>query len=384
MGYLSGDFRQHPLAYLIVDVLERHDRMQVEAIGYDLRPHNDSAIRRRVVAACDRFVDLSALSDLAAAEAIAENDTDILVDLSGYTSRARPGVLALRPAPIQINYLGYIGSMGADFIDYVIADPVALPMAHQQFYDEKIVHLPVSYQPNGTSREISARRFTRDDCGLPSQGFVFCCFNTSYKIAPDVFAIWMRLLASVPGSVLWLVGGNPLAEANLRREASERGIVPERLVFAPKVSYPEYLARCTIGDLFLDTLPYSAGATASDVLWAGLPLVTRTGSAFAGRMAASVLTACGLPELIAETESAYAALALRLATEPAELARIRAVLRGAGRASPLFNAVRGTRHLEAAYEEMWRRHREGWAPGNFAIPELSAGARADAPGDADR
>ena len=255
LGYLSGDFRQHPLAHLIVDVLERHDRTQFEVVGYDLRLHNDSAIRRRLVAACDRFVDLSVLPDLAAAQAIVSDETDILVDLSGYTTRARSGVLALRPAPIQVSYLGYIGSMGADFIDYIVADPVALPMAQQQFYDEKIVHLPVSYQPNGASREISARRFTREDCGLPEQGFVFCCFNTSYKIAPDVFAIWMRLLATLPGSVLWLVGGNPLAEANLRREAAERGVAPERLVFAPKVSYPDYLARCAIGDLFLDTLP---------------------------------------------------------------------------------------------------------------------------------
>ncbi len=366
LGYLSGDFRQHPLAHLIVDVLERHDRTQFEVVGYDLRLHNDSAIRRRLVAACDRFVDLSVLPDLAAAQAIVSDETDILVDLSGYTTRARSGVLALRPAPIQVSYLGYIGSMGADFIDYIVADPVALPMAQQQFYDEKIVHLPVSYQPNGASREISARCFTREDCGLPEQGFVFCCFNTSYKIAPDVFAIWMRLLATLPGSVLWLVGGNPLAEANLRREAAERGVAPERLVFAPKVSYPDYLARCAIGDLFLDTLPYSAGATASDMLWAGLPLVTRVGCGFAGRMAASVLTACGLPELISETATEYQALALRLATEPSELARIRAVLRDAGRASPLFDAARCTRHLEAAYTEMWRRHCAGQAPASFA------------------
>jgi predicted O-linked N-acetylglucosamine transferase (SPINDLY family) len=244
-------------------------------------------------------------------------------------------------------------------------------MAQQRFYDEKIVHLPVSYQPNGTSRQMPIRRFTRDDCGLPEQGFVFCCFNTSYKIAPDVFAIWMRLLGSVPNSVLWLVGGNPPAEANLRREAADRGIMPERLVFAPKVSYSEYLARCAIGDLFLDTLPYSAGATASDVLWAGLPLVTRIGCGFAGRMAASVLTACGLPELITETGPAYEALALRLATEPSELARIRAVLRDRLHTSPLFDAARCTRHLEAAYTEMWRRHCDGQAPASFAVSELA-------------
>jgi protein O-GlcNAc transferase len=368
VGYLSGDFRQHPLAQLIVDVLEYHDRTQFEVVGYDLRLPNDSAIRRRLVAACDRFVDLSVLPDLAAAQTIANHATDILVDLSGYTTRARSGVLALRPAPIQVSYLGYIGSMGADFIDYIVADPVALPLAQQRFYDEKIVHLPVSYQPNGTTRETSPRRFSREGCGLPERGFVFCCFNTSYKIAPDVFAIWMRLLATVPDSVLWLVGGNPPAEANLRREAAERGIAPERLVFAPKVSYPEYLARCAIGDLFLDTLPYSAGATASDMLWAGLPLVTRVGTGFAGRMAASV-PACGPTELITETESAYEALALRLATKPSELARVRAVLRDRVRASPLFDAARSARHLEAAYAQMWRRECDGQAPASFAVAD---------------
>ncbi len=201
---------------------------------------------------------------------------------------------------------------------------------------------------------------------------MFCCFNGSHKIGPDDFATWMRLLASAPGSVLWLGGINPLAEVNLRREAADHGINPERLVFAPQVSYPEYLARCTLGDLFLDTQPYNAGATASDMLWAGLPLVTRVGRGFAGRMAASVLTACGLPELIAESDSAYEALALRLATEPAELARIRAELRGRGHASALFDPVRGTRHLEAAYAEMWRRHCDGLAPANLAISEAAS------------
>ena len=372
LGYLSGDFRQHPLAYLISDLLECHDRARFKVICYNLRADDGSAIRRQLAATCDRFVELQDLADVAAAQAIVGDEVDILVDLSGYTRSARSGVLAHRPAPIQANYLGYIGSMGADFIDYVIGDPVALPMDQQRYYHEKIVHLPVCYQPNGTSRPISSRRFTRDECGLPEQGFVFCCFNGSHKLGPDDFAIWMRLLGLVPASVLWLGGTNPLAEANLRREAADRGINPERLVFAPPVSYAEYLARCTLGDLFLDTQPYNAGATASDMLWAGLPLVTRAGRGFAGRMAASVLTACGLPELIAESDSAYEALALRLATEPAELARIRAALRTRGHASALFDPVRGTRHLEAAYAEMWRRHCDGLAPANFAISEAAS------------
>jgi predicted O-linked N-acetylglucosamine transferase (SPINDLY family) len=304
-----------------------------------------------------------------AAETIAKDGTDILVDLTGHTSSARTGVIARRPAPIQVSYLGYIGSMGAPFIDYVLADSVALPMEQQQYYDEKIVHLPVSYQPNSSTREMPGRSYDRNDCGLPQHGFVFCCFNTSYKISPDVFGLWMRLLASVQGSVLWLVGTNPLAEANLRREATGHGIDPARLLFAPKASYSDYLARCSVADLFLDTWPYSAGATASDALWAGLPLVTRVGRDFAGRMAASVLTAVGLSELIAETDAEYERLALRLATEPAEMRRIRTALREGKRTSGLFDAVSVTRHLEAAYEEMWRRHCTGEAPDNFVVRE---------------
>jgi predicted O-linked N-acetylglucosamine transferase (SPINDLY family) len=371
LGYVSGDFRQHPLAYLVVDLLERHDRERFEVICYSVQPDDGSAIRRRIAQACDRFVELAALPDLAAAQAIARDGTDILVDLSGYTRYGRPVVLARRPAPIQVGYLGYIGSMGADFVDYIVADPVALPMAQQAYYDEKIVHLPVCYQPNGDSREISARRVTRTECGLPERGFVFCCFNSSYKITPDVFGSWMRLLGSLPGSVLWLIKTDPLVETNLRRAAAERGIDPERLVFSPYINYGEYLARCSIADLFLDTLPYSAGATASDVLWAGLPLVTRAGSGFAGRMAASVLTAIGLPQLITETETEYEQLAWRLATEPMELAKIREFLRHSGRASSLFDAGRCARNLEAAYAEMWRRLCEGHTAGNFAVAEMS-------------
>jgi protein O-GlcNAc transferase len=370
VAYLSGDFRQHPLAYLMADVLEQHDRSRFKVVCYSLWSDDGSAIRHRLAGACDRFVELSDdLTDVAAARVIASDATDIVVDLSGHTVGARQGVLAQRPAPIQVSYLGYIGSMGADFIDYIVADPVALPMSLQQYYDERIVHLPVSYQPNGKSREMSAHCFTREECGLPPEGFVFCCFNASYKIGPETFAIWMRLLASVPGSVLWLAGTDPLAEANLRREAADRGIAPERLVLSRRVDYADYLARCAIGDLFLDTLPYCAGATASDVLWAGLPLVTRIGGSFAGRMAASVLTGCGLPELIAEGDSEYEALALRLAAEPSELRRVRAVLRDCRNTSALFDANRSTRYLEEAYTKMWHRWCNEQSPLGFAVPE---------------
>jgi predicted O-linked N-acetylglucosamine transferase (SPINDLY family) len=264
--------------------------------------------------------------------------------------------------------------MGAPFIDYVLADPVALPMDRQQYYDEKIVHLPVSYQPNSSTREMPECCYSRTDSGLPQDGFVFCCFNTSYKISPDVFGLWMRLLASVRGSVLWLAGTNPLVEANLKREATGHGIDPTRLLFAPRASYSDYLARCAVADLFLDTCPYGAGATASDALWAGLPLVTRMGPDFAGRMAASVLTAVGLSELITETDGEYEELALRLATEPAEMHRVRASLQVRSRTSGMFDAVRVTRHLEAAYEEMWRRHCASETPDNFVLSDDKPGA----------
>lgn len=370
VGYISGDFRHHPLAYLIADVLEHHDRRRFNVVCYSLQGDDGSAIRQRIAAGCDRFVDVSGLTDPAAAETIASTETDILVDLSGHTREARPAILASRPAPVQVSYLGYIGSMGADFIDYIVADDIALPMSQQQFYDEKIVQLPVSYQPNGKSRQMSTHLYSRGECGLPQNGFVFCCFNSSYKINPEVFAIWMRLLGAMQGSVLWLVASSPPAEANLRREATSHGIDPDRLIFAPHVSYEEYLARCAVADLFLDTLPYSAGATASDMVWAGLPLLTCLGSDFAGRMAASVLTACGLTELIAGTAADYEALALRLATQPSELTRIRHLIRDKARDTELFDAARCTRNLEAAYIEMRRRHCAGQSPAGFVVPPV--------------
>jgi predicted O-linked N-acetylglucosamine transferase (SPINDLY family) len=369
VGYLSGDFRQHPLAWLIVDLLEQHDRAHLHVIGYSVGRDDDSPIRHRVRSACDRFVACESWPDAAVAEAIARDQIDILVDLSGHTSGARTAILAQRPAPIQASWLGYIGSMGADFIDYIIADRVALPMDEQDCYDERIVHLPGCYQSNGRSRAIADRRFTRAECGLPERGFVFCCFNASYKITPAMFAVWMRLLAAVPDSVLWLVGSHPLAEANLRGEATRSGITPERLVFAPKVPYPDHLARHALADLFLDTVPYNAGVTASDALWTGLPLVTLRGRSFAGRMGASLLTAAGMPELIAESETDYAALAAHLARTPDRLAQLGSFLREGRATSALFDAAVSARHLEAAFDLMWQRHYTGQPPAGFALEE---------------
>jgi predicted O-linked N-acetylglucosamine transferase (SPINDLY family) len=292
-------------------------------------------------------------------------EIDIAVDLNGHALGGRPAVLSFRPAPVQVNYLGFPGSMGVPFIDYIIADPVLLPFTEQDFYDEKIVHLQNSYQPNDTRRVMAACP-SRRDAGLPETGFVFCCFNNSWKITEPLFDIWMRLLAAVPGSVLWLLDDNPAARANLRAEAEKRGIDPERLAFAPRTDQAAHLARHRLADLFLDTLPCNAHTTASDALWSGLPILTCAGKIFAGRVAASLLMAANLPELVREDLDSYAAFALRLALEPQLLEDFRKRAQGA-RASPLFDIERYRRNIEAAYTQMWRRAESGEAPASFAV-----------------
>ena len=290
------------------------------------------------------------MADHAIADLARGHELDIAIDLKGYTRQSRPGLFALRLAPVQIAYLGYPGTMGADFIDYLIADPVVIPDGEKRFYTEKLLFLPNSYQPNDNRREIAQAGSSRADFGLPGDGFVFCCFNQNYKITPREFDIWMRLLGRVDGSVLWLLRSNEWAEANLRREARARGIDPDRLVFAGKLPHGEHLARHAHADLFLDTFNVNAHTTASDALWAGLPIVTRAGRQFAARVAASLLAAVGLPELIAGTDEAYEALALDLATDPDRLAAIRAKLAANRLSQPLFDTVGYTRDFEAALE----------------------------------
>jgi protein O-GlcNAc transferase len=294
LGYLSANFHAHPVASLIAGLIEHHDRGRFEVIAYGFDTDDGSAMRCRLVAAFDRFVDISQRPDRDAARLIHADAVDILVDLHGYTPDCRAKILAYRPAPIQVNYLGYPGTMGADFIDYIIADRVVLPPEDQAFFSEQVVYLPDCYQPNDDRREIAERTPTRGECGLPERDFVFCCFNNNYKITPDFFDIWMRLLRSVPDSVLWLYEANLLVKANLAREAEARGVAPGRLVFAPKLGPAEHLARQRLADLFLDTLPYNAHTTASDALWVGLPVLTCTGNTFAGRVATSLLRAIGL------------------------------------------------------------------------------------------
>lgn len=374
VAYLSADFRRHATAYLIAELIERHDRRRFEVVGVSFGPDDGSDMRARMAGAFDRFLDVAGTTDEEAARLIGDSRVDIAIDLMGHTQHARPGILAFHPAPIQAGYLGFPGTTGAGFLDYVIADPVVAPFDRQPFFTERIVHLPDCYQVNDSTRVIAARASTREECGLPAEGLVFCCFNTSWKITPAVFDAWMRLLGAVPGSVLWLLHDNPLAEWNLRARATARGVDPARLVFAGRAAPEEHLARHRLADLFLDTLPYNAHTTASDALRAGLPLVTCCGDAFAARVAASLLRAVGLPELVTTSLPDYEALALRLATDDASRGRLRARLEASLPTCPLFDAERFRRHIEAAYETMWEAWQHGEVPRGFGVGPLASPA----------
>jgi predicted O-linked N-acetylglucosamine transferase (SPINDLY family) len=348
-------------------LFELHDRARFEILGISFGPDDNSDMRARLVRAFDQFHDVQSESDLDVAKLLNELQVDIAVDLNGHTRYARPGILAHRPAPVQASYLGYPGTMGAAFIDYVIADKVVLPFDQQPFYTEKIVHLPECYQVNHSDRKIAARTPRRQEAGLPHEGFVFCCFNNSYKIAPPVFDVWMRLLRAVEGSVLWLVQDNSGAVQNLRKEAAARGIDPERVVFAGRVGMEEYLARYRLADVFLDTLPYNAHGTASDALWMGLPVLTCGGAAFAGRVATSLLHAARVPELATSDLAEYEALALRLASDAPLLRGIRHRLERNRSTCPLFDTDRFRRHIENAYTTMWEIQQRGESARSFAV-----------------
>jgi predicted O-linked N-acetylglucosamine transferase (SPINDLY family) len=367
VGYYSRDFRRHPTSYLLVEMLELHDRQRFEWIGFSFGPASDDPVRRRVACAFDRFIDADRMSDAAVVRLSRQLGIDIAVDLTGFTDGARSGVFARRAAPVQANYLGYPGSLGVDYIDYILADPVLVPAGSERFYAEKVVRLPHTYMVSDRQRSVSERRFTRAETGLPEKGFVFCCFNNSYKMLPRRFELWMRVLGRVEGSVLWLLHDNAEAADNLRAQAMRRGIAPERLVFAPRVSVDEHLARHRLADLFLDTAPYGAHTTANDALWMGVPLLTCPGESFASRVAASLLHAARLPELIAGTTQQYESMAVELATDPARLAALRTRLAAARDGAPLFDTPRLTRQFEAAYAEMHRRYHEGQPAEHFSV-----------------
>ncbi|WP_291686561.1 tetratricopeptide repeat protein, partial [Bradyrhizobium sp.] len=367
LGYLSGDFHQHATAQLMAELFERHDRNRFEVSAYSFGPDDHSPMRARLASAFDRLVDIRALSHREAARTIHADKVDILIDLKGYTHHARAAIPAYRPAPVQVSYLGFPATMGADFIDYIIVDPFVVPGSQQPFFSERLVHLPVSYQVNDRQREVAGTGMSRQDWGLPAGALVFCSFNNSYKISPAIFDIWIRLLRSVPGSVLWLLETNDLVKDNLRAEAAKRGVEAGRLIFAPIVSSAEHLGRHRHADLFLDTLPCNAHTTASDALWAGLPVLTCSGETFAGRVAGSLLTAIGMPELVTGSLEDYARTALALARDPGRLSTLRQKLAANRDASALFDLPKSTANIEAAYARMWQTWLSGGKPAAFSI-----------------
>ncbi|WP_395710655.1 tetratricopeptide repeat protein [Reyranella sp.] len=367
IGYFSADLHEHATAYLMAELFERHDRDRFEIVAFSFGPSHDDAMRRRLAAAFDRFIDVRDRSDREIALLARELGIDIAVDLKGYTGDGRPEIFAYRAAPVQVAYIGYPGTTGLAEMDYLLADRTLVPEASRPHYTERIVTLPHSYQVNDSRRTISDRLVTRAELGLPDHGFVFCCFNGNYKILPATFATWMRLLRQVDGSVLWLLGDSPASIANLRHEAANHGVDGERLVFAGRMPLAEHLARHRAADLFLDTLPYNAHTTASDALWAGLPVLTCIGRSFASRVAASLLGAVGLTELVTTSEADYEALALALARDPERLARLKARLAASRATAPLFDAPRFTAALERAYLQMHARHQAGLPPDHLEV-----------------
>ena len=355
IGYLSADFQEHATAHLISELIELHDRSRFRVIGYSYGADDGGSARARLRASFDLFVDFEHVSHASAAARIRADEVDILVDLKGYTMDARPEIMALRPAPIQVSYLGYPGTLGAPTIDYILVDRFTAPPDRQEHFTETLVHLPHCYQVNDRRRPI-AQTHSRAEYGLPENAFVFCCFNSPNKITPAIFDIWMRLLEQVPESVLWLLETSPAAMANLRQEAEARlKSGTQRLIFAPSLPNAEHLARFAVADLFLDTLPYNAHTLTSDALWGGCPVLTSTGETFASRVAGSILHAAGLPELVTSTLAEYESTALRLAGDCAELAMLRARIQNSRMEAPLFDTPRFTRAIETAFEWMMQK-----------------------------
>ena len=367
IAYYSADFHNHATAYLMAELFECHDKEKFELIAFSFGPDTKDQMQVRVSQAFDQFINVTAMSDEAVARISRKLGIDIAVDLKGLTTDARIGIFSYRAAPIQVSYLGYPGTLGTDYIDYLIADKTLIPIESQQHYSEKIVYLPNSYQVNDRHRVIAQTQFTKQELGLPQDGFVFCCFNNNFKITPDVFDTWVRILKAVDKSVLWLFQDNPTAATNLQKEAALRGLDPARLVFATRMDLPQHLARHKAADLFLDTLPYNAHTTASDALWAGLPVLTCMGESFASRVAASLLNAIGLPELITQTPEDYEALAIELATNPGKLQSIKAKLAANRLSTPLFDTALFTKHIEAAYVQMNERYQDDLPPDHFEV-----------------
>lgn len=368
IAYFSSDFYNHATAHLMAELFEKHDRTQFEIFAFSFGQTKQDALRQRLINTFDHFIDIEAISDIDATLLARQHEIDIAIDLKGFTWDARPNIFALRAAPIQINYLGYPGTMGAHFIDYLIADHTLIPTVDQQYYNEKIIYLPHTYQSNDTTRPISDHPIARADCGLPENAFVFCCFNNNYKITPHTFDSWVNILNRVPKSVLWLFEDNSQARENLHKEAKKRGLSVDKIFFAERMEPSKHLARHRVADLFLDTLPYGAHTTASDALWAGLPVLTQQGNTFAGRVAASLLNAIDMPELITHTQTEYENLAVELALHPQKLNEIKQKLHTNKTHAPLFNTTLFTKHIEQAYKLAIQRHQHNLPPEHINVP----------------
>jgi predicted O-linked N-acetylglucosamine transferase (SPINDLY family) len=366
IGYFSADFRHHAVSMLTAELFELHDKNQFKTFAFSYGLDDKSPLRVRLSSSFDQFIDVSSMSDLEIAKLARELEIDIAVDLGGFTTDSRTGIFALRAAPVQMSYIGYLGTMGTQYIDYLFADKTIIPEDSKQFYSEKIAYLP-SYQVNDSHRKIANKVFTRAELGIPQDSFVFACFNNNYKILPATFEGWMRILKAIEGSVLFLYAENEWAQKNLMKEAEARGIESQRIIFGKHLPADEYLARYQACDLFLDTTPYNAGTTASDALWAGLPVLTLIGNSFASRVAASLLNAIDLPELITTTQSAYEDKAIELAQNPDKLASIKQKLAQNRSSTQLFNTALFTKNIEAVYTKIYQRYQEDLAPDHISI-----------------
>ena len=362
IGYFSADFHEYPGMYLMIGILETHNRNDFEIYAFSYGPDKNDEMRKRIINAVDHFVDIKNLSDLKVKSICQQENIDIAIHRNGYTKTHRSKLFSLRIAPIQINYLGYPGTLGTNYIDYIIADPTIIPQEYRDCYTEEIIYMPHCYQPNDNKRLISKKAMTKLDMGLPEDSFVFCSFNNNYKITKVEFNIWMRLLKEIEGSVLWLFKSNKWAEANLKKEAFNNGVDASRLIFAEKLPHDEHLARHKFADLFIDTFNYNAHTTASDALWAGLPVVTKIGKGFPARVAGSLLKAVGLPELITENEKEYEALILDLASNSDKLLKIKEKLRVNRLSQPLFDTELYTKNLEKAYLQVYKNYIDGKSP----------------------
>jgi len=371
IGYFSGDFRDHAVYHLVAELFELHDRNSFEIIAFSFNKtrnaFKEKFITDRLKNSFDQFIDVEDLSDKEVASLSRKIGIDIAVDLQGHTSGARPGIFSYRAAPIQVNYLGYPGTTGSQHMDYIIADNIVIPKNNKNFFSEKIVYLPNSYQVNDSKKKISEKKFTRSEIGLPKTGFIFCCFNQNVKITPAIFNLWMNILKKVDGSILWLLEEDAVANNNLKKEAINKGVSSDRIIFSKRIDIKEHLSRISIADLFLDTFPYNAHTTASDSLWAGVPILTYQGQSFQSRVAASLLNAIDVKELIVNSLTEYESLAVELALNALKLKAIKEKIQKNRLTKPLFNTFLYAGHLEKAYKRMYEIYQKNLPPDHIYI-----------------